>query len=90
MGLEAQGRGELEQIRWVALLGGHWTKHDDGGGGMEHVRAPSRSWEGEREATVRERGKIGGREEWDEVGPGVEVAGWHACWGGEVTRGLCS
>ena len=28
-GLEAQGRGELEQIRRVALLEGHRTKQDD-------------------------------------------------------------
>ena len=29
MGLEAHGRGELKQIRRVALLGGHRTKQDD-------------------------------------------------------------
>ena len=61
MGLEAQGRGELEHVQRVALLGGHRTKQDNSGGAMELGRDLAsflgrREREGHRE-TEREREK---------------------------------
>ena len=54
--LGRRGEANIERIRRVALLEGHQTKQDGGGGAMELGRTPFHSWEGERErTTVRER-----------------------------------
>ena len=58
--LGRRGEASIERIRRVALLEGHQTKQDGGGGAMELGRTPFHSWEGEREnhrERERERGK---------------------------------
>ena len=68
--LGCRGEANIERIRRVALLEGHQTKQDGGGGAMELGRTPFHSWEGERaNHRERERGKTGG-EDRDEVSPG--------------------